>query len=157
MFKIFHKFSARLRRKNFSTTLTSASEGADVEYALIPPLHNVIRKLLLDKVRTDGKDEGVSAEELNIILKHAFKKKEYKTNHFKVNKDTIDSCVFTISNVNIIFDENKKNIVDMAITFKEILNNVDVSITVSVFDIEEFMQGFTIKPVNLSIRKNKQK
>lgn len=151
MFKFINNFILKHRIKNFSSTLTPATEGAKTEIELMPILHDIIEKVI------DG-NKGLSHEELNILLKYQFKKKELLTSHFKLNKNMVDTSLFVINGINLIFDKDgdSEDIIDMMITFSEVINNVRVSITISVHDLEEYITGFDPKQVGNYVKKVKR-
>lgn len=134
MFGFMKKIINRNKVKKFSTTMTSANEGAESKKDLNPNISNLIKGL--------KSGDKISHEDVNNILSFYFNVKEIKPGLYTFNKDIVNGMVFEITNVNTVLNKND-DVESMYITLREITYNIDFTTTISGTEFYELFKDFT--------------
>lgn len=125
--------------KKFSSTTTDATEGSDAKRDLDPEIG-----LLIDRLQ---KGDIIDNTEMNKLSQFYFNTKMIPGVCHKFNTTLLEGMAFEI--ISVETETNEVNdVVNIRLTMREIIYNVDLTIRISVKDFHEFL--IPIDPVELS-------
>lgn len=92
-----------------------------------------------------NKEEKLSLNDLNILLKDKFNQKPLKSGSFNFNILNIKGCIFEIQDLNVITDKDN-NIIDILVSCKDIVYDTNFRIIVPLSEFRLFLKEFYFKP-----------
>lgn len=140
MKEFFKRFIGKKDKiQKFSSTTTDATEGSSAKRDLDPTIGPLIDRLM--------KGEIINNSELNKLAQFYFNVKEIPGVCHKFNTTLLEGMTFDI--VGVETETNEVNdIVNIRLTMREVIYNIDLSMKISVKDFHEFMTP--INPVEIS-------
>lgn len=124
--------------KNFSTTMTTSMEGVSAMKNFSPEITAILKKL--------RKNEQIDNNDLNKVSSYYFNVREIEPGMYGASKPMFDGMCFDIIGVNTVYNPTG-DIDNIYLTLKEVVHNLDLTITVSVKDFHEVFNLLTFKPV----------
>lgn len=135
MKQFFKRFT---RKKNvvqpFGTTITDATEGSLAKRDLDPTIGPLIDRLI--------KGDVINNSEMNKLSQFYFNVAEIPNTNYRFNNAFVKGMTFQIEGVLTEINE-VKDIVNIRLSMREIVYNIDLVVNISVKDFHEFLE-----PVN---------
>lgn len=130
MFKFIRRFFPKKKSpvQNFSTTLTTAEEGAAAMKDLSPEIATILKRL--------RKNEEIDNDDLNKVSSFYFNVRAIEPGVYGTTKPMFDGMCFDIINVKTVHNSDG-DIENIYLTLKEVAHGVDLMLTVSVKDFHE--------------------
>lgn len=116
--------------KRFSSTTTEATEGSNAKHELDPVIHDLINKL--------KHGEQISNSQLNQLSAFYFNVGPIPNAYYKFNLAIQQGMTFEIEGVDTITNE-VNDVVEIKLTMRELVYNVDLTMKISVRDFHEFL------------------
>ena len=124
--------------QQFSTTATDATEGSNAKRDLDPTIGPLIDRLI--------KGDIINNVEMNKLVQFYFNTGQIAPCNYKFNNSFIEGMTFQIDGVETETNE-VKDIVNIRLSMREIVYNVDLVMRINVKDFHEFL--VPIKPVEI--------
>ena len=138
MFQFFKNLFSKNKIKNYSTTLTPATQGVNKKRELSPEI-----QALMTRVNNNDK---INNEELNKLASFYFNTPKIEAGLYNLNKVMTDGMCFSIYHVTTVRDPQGE-LKDIHISLKDTVFENDLVITVSVKDFIEVFKKFEMKPI----------
>lgn len=138
MFQFFKNPFYKKKIKNYSTTLTPATQGVNKKRELSPDI-----RALMERVNNNDK---INNEELNKLASFYFNTPKIEAGLYNLNKVMTDGMCFSIHHVTTVRDPQGE-LKDIHISLKDTVFENDLVITVSVKDFIEVFKKFEMKPI----------
>lgn len=126
-------FTRQKKVQNFSTTLTTATEGETAKHKLNPDI-----QLVLDRCK---KNKTVEHTDLCILSKYYFNVPNIEAAPYNLKKEYVNGMCFGIQRVFMVYNDNG-DVDDIRITMSELTYNSDIELTLSAKHLHEFMRKF---------------
>ena len=138
MFQFFKNLFTKNKIKNYSTTLTPATEGVNKKRELSPEIQSLMGRI--------DKNDKINNEELNKLASFYFNTPKIEAGLYNLNKAMTDGMCFSIHHVTTVRDPEGE-LKDIHISLKDTIFENDLVITVSVKDFIEVFKKFEMKPI----------
>lgn len=138
MFQFLKKLFTKNKVKNYSTTLTPATEGVKTQRELSPEIKSLLSRI--------DKNDKITNEDLNKLSSFYFNTPTIQPGLYNLNKAMTDGMCFTIYHISTLKDPNG-DLKDIHISLKDTVFENDLVITVSVKDFIEVFKKFDMKPI----------
>lgn len=116
--------------KQFSSTITTATEGSNAKHDLDPAISDLINKL------KDG--EQISNSQLNKLASFYFNIPPIPNSYYKFNSSIQQGMTFEIEGVDTITNE-VDDIIAIKLILRELVYNIDLTMKINVKDFHEFL------------------
>lgn len=139
MFKFIRRFFPKKSSvKNFSTTMTAATEGVTAQRHFSPEIKEILKRL--------KKNETINNEDLNKVIGFYFNLPSIEPGVYNINQSLTNGMCFEISNVNTVYNE-QGDIENIFLNLKEITFNIEMVVTISAKDFHETFNRLNFQPV----------
>lgn len=122
--------------KQFSSTITPATEGSNAKHNLNPTISSLIHKL--------KHGEHITNPQLNQLVSFYFNVNYIPNSYYKFNAAIQQGMTFEIEGVDTITNE-VDDIVEIKLTMREVVYNVDLTMKISVKDFHEFLKPISVQ------------
>jgi len=116
--------------KQFSNTLTTATDGSDAKHKLNPEVSALVSQL------KQGKQ--INHSQLNQLASFYFNIAPIENSYYKFNSSIQQGMAFGIDGVDTVTND-VGDIVTIKLSMKELVYNIDLTIKISVEDFHEFL------------------
>ena len=138
MFQFLKKLLSKNKVKNYSITLTPATEGVKTQRELSPEIKSLLSRI--------DKNDKITNEDLNKLSSFYFNTPAIQPGLYNLNKAMTDGMCFSIHHVTTVRDPEGE-LKDIHISLKDTVFENDLVITVSVKDFIEVFKKFEMKPI----------